>query len=63
MKLTECHVIQDAEGRIKRVEFRDGPQRMEVTSSRLIRTDEVGSPPYLEVTIMAKPIYHVEDAA
>lgn len=62
MRLPELHVWQDESGRVKRVEFRDGPQRIEAPVVKLVRTDEVDTPSIVEVTLLAKPIYHDSEA-
>jgi hypothetical protein len=59
--MRELHVWQDKTGRVKRVEFHDGPQRMEVHTTRLVRTDDVDAPPVVEATLIAKPIYHYDE--
>lgn len=62
MKLQEVHVYQRPDGTVRRVEFHDGPQRVELAATKIVRTDTFTDRPKLELTLVAKPIYHLDEA-
>lgn len=62
MKPPEVHVYQHPDGTVRRVEFHDGPQRIEIAATRIVRTDTFDDRPMLEMTLIAKPIYHLDES-
>lgn len=63
MKLPEVHIWRSKYGRVERVEFRDGPERMEMRVWRIVSSyDANDGVPRVEFAVIAKPIYHdIED--
>ncbi len=61
MKPQELHVWRDKHGRVTRVEFHNGPQRMEIRATKIVQIDEAAHIPRVEFTVFAKPIYHDDE--
>ncbi len=61
MKPQELHIWRDKYGQVSRVEFHDGPQRMEIRVTRLVHIATAADLPRVEFTVFAKPIYHDEE--
>ena len=61
VRLPEVHIWRGTYGQVSRVEFHDGPQRMEIRTNRLVQTAEPGELPRVQLTVFAKPIYHDEE--
>ena len=58
----EIHIWRDENGRVTRVEYHEGPQHMELRVSRVVQINDASEGvPFVELTVIAKPIYHDDE--